>query len=167
MPADTPFHETTGPKSTAAAPYWYVETESLIDAPLSAVWQVIVDVNDWNQWGNRLPFRVRGPLESGARLWMGTGRSGLLPIPRAHWQAVDTERSLRWGGSIPGLRIDHWITLHPAEGGTCVLHGEGIEGPLARIIPKMLRAPYAALLGFILNRKLERHFSKDRTTYYR
>lgn len=138
---------------------WYAETTSVVAAPLGDVWQAVVDVHSWYRWGNFLPFRSRGPLVEGDAMALGFGRRGWIVVPFARWLVVREGDTLCWGGGIPGLHIRHWVMLEEiAPGQIRVRHGEGVQGAVARVIPRFLRRPYGAVLGLVVNRGLERRF---------
>lgn len=112
------------------------DTEFVVEAPVDTVWGILSDVNNWYQW-NVFPFRARGAVAPGARIWFGMRERGLVPIPLARWEVVDAERELSWGGSAVGVRVQHGLWLEPLDGGakTLVQHSERVEGWAARLIP--------------------------------
>ncbi|MEC3919383.1 SRPBCC family protein [Nocardia sp. CDC160] len=111
------------------------DTEFVVDADPDTVWRILADVNNWYRW-NVFPFRSRGPVRPGDRMYLGV-RNGLVPIPLAFWEVAAPGRELSWGGGALGLRVQHGLWLEPLDDGTRtkVRHRESLDGWAARLIP--------------------------------
>jgi hypothetical protein len=119
--------------------HWSIATAVEIDAPVSRVWQVLVDLPAYSQWN---PFIVEaaGKVAVGETLSLRMALSGREPMTiEPQLLVVDPERELRWKGRllIPGLFDgEHAFVLTPlAHGRTRLDHSERFAGlllPLAR-----------------------------------
>jgi hypothetical protein len=113
-----------------------------IDAPPSAVWDVLVDFAQYDQWNPTLD--VTGRPEEGTRI------SIVLTLPDRKPQAfrpkvlvADEPRELRWRGRlfVPGLYDgEHRFVLEALDGGerTRLTHAETFRGVLVGFINRRI-----------------------------
>ncbi len=115
-----------------------IETESLIDAPRSTIWSVLIDVPGYNGWN---PFlkHAGGGVAVGEVLRLDVHLPGAWVTPtKVRIMTVDPERELTWLGhflNIPGL-IDGYHSLQlfdEGHGQTKLVHKEHFEGFLLPI----------------------------------
>lgn len=110
-----------------------LRAEIAIDAPPDRVWAVLTDLPGHADWNPFMPH-VAGELRPGSHLDVvlcppGTGD---WPI-RPEVTAVEPGVELRWKARylLWGLvRGERFFRLVPADGGTRVLQGEDLRGPL-------------------------------------
>lgn len=82
-----------------------IEIDTQIDIPFSAteVWEVLADIQNYPQW-NPYHVRVDGELVEGEKLEVEIHKPNdhqLVIHPRV--LTIDPERSLVWGGGVPGI----------------------------------------------------------------
>lgn len=80
-----------------------LRTETVIDAPMERIWQVLMDFDSYPQWN---PFirSIRGKPDAGSRLEVELGASGTRPMRfRPTVMAVVPNREFRWLGHL-GIR---------------------------------------------------------------
>jgi hypothetical protein len=99
---------------------FYVET--VIPAPPSAVWAVLVDTGSYGEW-NPVFVSVDGAYEKGRTIVNDVAfPDGSIVAMEATILSVVPERSLRQRGGTPGLQtFDHQWILEPVEGGTRII----------------------------------------------
>jgi len=110
-----------------------------IDAPVGAVWPVVVDVARWPQWTPTIASVERlddGPFGVGSRARVRQPR-----LPQATWEVTEMVdgRSFTWEASGPGMRT---IGRHEvvAEGaGSRVTLGIEQTGPLGAVAAMVWR----------------------------
>jgi hypothetical protein len=118
---------------------WTIRTSVEIDAPVSRVWDVLVDLPAYPEW-NPFIVQARGKVAVGETLSLRMALPGRSPVtiePRL--LVVEPERELRWKGRLllPGLFDgEHAFVFTPLENGRTRLdHSErfgGILLPIAR-----------------------------------
>lgn len=131
-----------------------ITTEIHINAPAQAVWDVLTDVDSYEQWN---PFFVAVDVNAGHRLEPGTGlvlhtaaHPRLRPLPaRVQLREVDPPHRLEWGGGlpIPGLAagIHRFQLTALPNGATHLCHGEHLSGaliPVTGYLQCLLRRRY-------------------------
>ena len=80
-----------------------LRTETVIDAPVERIWQVLMDFDSYPQWN---PFirSIRGKPVAGSRLEVELGAPGTRPMRfRPTVMAVVPNREFRWLGHL-GIR---------------------------------------------------------------
>ena len=124
-----------------------IRTEIEIDAPTSAVWDVLVDTSRYGDWN---PFirRLEGELREGARLEVEIappGARGMTFKPTV--LEADAGRELRWLGRllVPGLFDgEHRFGLEALpDGRTRFVQSERFSGILVPFLGKGLRRTQA------------------------
>lgn len=141
-----------------AVPQWNADTVVEVNVPIERVWAVISDLDTWRSW-TVLPFRTRGrtPLDAGAPVWIGR-RGGRVPSVLAYWTVVDEDRELAWGGELFGVRVRHGLILERlGDDRTRIHHAEGVDGWLARFLPRGLLPAYRGVLALVVNAGLRRY----------
>jgi hypothetical protein len=106
------------------------ETRIIIDAPIAAVWEVLVQLEQYPEWNPTLQFC--GEARKGASIPMRVklfNQSFTVPVV---FEAVDAERELRWrGGPRWLLSGSHYFKIRQAdERGTSteLIQGERFQG---------------------------------------
>jgi len=117
-----------------------VEQEFHVEAPPTAVWRVMADVERWPEW---TPSIRRARWLDGATLTKGSrARLRIAGSPvESTWTVTSfkAERSFTWESRVmPGVVTvaDHELT--PADGGTRVVLRVTFTGPLAPVVAPML-----------------------------
>lgn len=139
-----------------------IEARIIIDAPATAVWQVLQDTERYPIW-NPFITAVVGELVAGARPTLRIVAQGKAPMTfRPRVVAASPETGLRWLGHlvVPGLcDADHEILLIPAAGGTTMLvQRETFRGALVPFLGGMLAPTGAAFeaMNSALKQRVER-----------
>jgi hypothetical protein len=109
-----------------------IRTEVTVDAPPTAVWNVLTDLDAYEEWNPQIT-RASGHVREGERIEIRiepTGQRAVSMKPRV--TAVDEPRKLEWVGklSIPGVFAGrHAFELVPVDdGATRVINTEGLSG---------------------------------------
>ena len=125
---------------------WYVsmarqfEVATDINAPVSRVWKILLDLKGWKDW-NRLNPGAAGTPGVGKTLTLNT-LAGPNKIRAANAKVIEyePERTIRWTGGlpVPGLyRIEHWFRVESLGDFRCRLtHGEVHRGLLVGLFLK-------------------------------
>ena len=116
-----------------------IQTEILIQAPPSKVWETLVDFEAFQEWN---PFiqSIRGSLDVGEKLHISIkipGSSSMKFTPII--QMVSPDSRLIWKGKLlmKGLFDgEHRFILEPTDEGTQLLHEESFSGLLIPFFPK-------------------------------
>ncbi len=110
-----------------------IRTETVVDAPAEAVWDVLTDFPRYPEW-NPFLVRVETRLVPGAPVAM-TVRLGRRDVPLdARMLAVLPGQEFRWAGPIARwkgvvFRGEHFFGVAPEGPGSCrFLHGEDFGG---------------------------------------
>lgn len=104
------------------------QTSVRIEAPVSTVWRVLMDVEAYPEWNPAVQFHT--PPTPGRRVRMTVrlfGRRLNLPVLIL---AVEPGRELCWRGGARGLMMGtHYFKLEPeGDAATLVIHGERFAG---------------------------------------
>lgn len=119
------------------------QTEVVIDAPIEAVWDVLVDTAAHRDWSDS--FALHDPPHAGLRsrvaFWV-LGRPLSHPIV---YEVVEPPHRLEWRGGPRALVSGrHYFRLEVDEGGadrTRFVHGEEFSGAAVRVLwPLLMRA---------------------------
>jgi hypothetical protein len=132
-----------------------------IAAPVQVVWDVLVDVDAWDEWNPTLATSS-DHLAPDQTLWMRL-RLGPVRIPlRQRIRRVDPPHLLTWRttNGLPGLMdVDRTFRLTTAADGTTTLEqSEEASGLLAPLLGPLLARPITAgfeALGEALRRRVE------------
>ncbi|MBD1998474.1 SRPBCC domain-containing protein [Oculatella sp. FACHB-28] len=121
-------------------PSLYVEIE--IDAPRSAVWQALLNKQDWLRWNTFLYDRDPvQPFEQGKMVWLSLKR--VSREEETEFQPTITllqpEVCLQWLSSAPGFRNEHVFELLDIGKRTKYIHRENFSGPLTRLFFPFIR----------------------------
>lgn len=115
-----------------------IRTEALIPASPARVWAVLTDFDAYADW-NPLNIKARaiGPARQGGKLDTTFvnpgGKPGATIRQTVTLTTFEPERALAWTGWVPLLfKGRHHFTLTPEGEGTRLLHGEDMEGLIAR-----------------------------------
>ena len=138
-----------------------------IAAAPAQVWNVIRDVERWNEWTRSITSISRqddGPLRSGSRAVV---RQPKLPTNTFVVTALEEGRGFSWESKSPGLRGvgHHWIEPTPA--GSRVTLGVDFRGPLAWLVARLyggLTQRYIEMEAAGLKSRSETPNSDRRTT---
>lgn len=107
-----------------------VQTQIELDAPVSKVWALLEDVDNYGNWNKVFKFS-RANLQEGGRaiLWAKVGAPVAAPLP-VKFQVVQAEKELRWqGGFGPVVHGSHYLKLEALPNDrTRLTHGEEFRG---------------------------------------
>ncbi len=135
-----------------------LRTEIAINAPPSAVWEVLTDTSRYHEW-NPFITLVEGKLEQGQQLTVvisPPGNSDFRFSPTVLLREEEAE--LRWRGKVLAeflLSGEHFFQLQRLDDGTTrLIHGEDFRGYLTRFLTTQMTA---AARGFVfMNQALKR-----------
>jgi hypothetical protein len=135
-----------------------LRTEVEIEAPVTAVWDVLVDRATYHEW-NPFITSFEGPLEEGAELNVVISppeSSDFRFKPRL--VRLEPEKEIRWRGKMIADFLfsgEHYIQLSDlGNGRTRVCHGEDFGGVLLKLLGHQMTA---TARGFVfMNQALKR-----------
>lgn len=119
-----------------------ITTNERIAASPEQVWDVLIDLDRWNEWNPHV-------VEAAGTAAIGNALKLTMVDPKGRKTsfkptvvAVDQHRELRWIGKlagIPGLFTgEHSFELVAVDGGTLLTHSETFSGLLVAPLKKML-----------------------------
>ena len=119
-----------------------IECTTVIDAPLTAVWKVLSEGNQYEEW-NPFITSVSGELQPGARPTLRVAPPGKRAMTfRPRVTDASPDRGLRWKGHLvlPGLcDAEHEFVLTPeTPDRTRVTQRETFRGALVPVLGGML-----------------------------
>jgi hypothetical protein len=123
-----------------------LKTEITIDAPAERVWQILIDLDRWQDW-NPFITRAAGTVELGQQIDVTMAPEGSRPV---RFRPVVTEatepRVFSWLGHL-GVRgiFDgaHRFEIHETGAGSVrFVHAETFSGVLPRLMGKWLTRTY-------------------------
>jgi uncharacterized membrane protein len=97
-----------------------------IDAPLSTIWHLHTDVNNWPQWQTDITSaHAESPFAPGASFtWTSFG----FTVTSTIYEVVECSRVL-WGGTADGITgVHEWIFRETPAGGVLVTTNESFAG---------------------------------------
>lgn len=108
---------------------YQIKAETIIEGDLSAVWEIVVDVDGWPSWDpHEEGARLNGPFAAGT-----TGYSKPRNGPGTDWTITDVVHGRRWASecSLPGGKLAGENLFEALEGGRirCV-KTVNVTGPL-------------------------------------
>jgi len=105
--------------------------ETVIDAPVELVWEVLSDIRNWPEWNPAVSrMHMYGDLEPGTDFhWKADGVSIVSTL-----QLVEPFQRIGWTGRSPGIRAAHVWEFDVKEGKTRVATRETFEGLMARLL---------------------------------
>ena len=115
-----------------------IRTEALIPASPAKVWTVLTDFSAYAAWN---PLNLRAEAKGEPRLGgkldttfvNPAGKPGATVRQTVTLTTFDPGRALAWTGWVPLLfKGRHHFTLTPEGEGTRLLHGEDMQGLIAR-----------------------------------
>lgn len=111
------------------------QTQTLIAARPSLVWDVLARIEDWPDWNPDIQsMRIDGPVQVGTTFRWKSGGMSIRSILRV----VEPLRVIAWSGEAPGIRAMHVWRLSADRAGTMVWTGETFDGMLPRLFRKQL-----------------------------
>ncbi len=109
-----------------------VRTSLEIDAASDVVWRQLLDKARWCCFSDFCDEDPGRPIAEGQMFIFGLRLLGLwaVPIP-VRVIRLRPNQELRWVGTFPGFRGEHYFLLEPdGDGRTRLVHGEQFSGPL-------------------------------------
>jgi uncharacterized protein YndB with AHSA1/START domain len=107
-----------------------------IDAPVEAVWDVLVAIDEWPAWNPDVKsVSIEGPASEGTSFRWKAGPSTI----RSTIVQVDRPRLIAWTGRTLGIHAVHVWRLERRDSGTLVRTEESYEGVVARILRRPLQ----------------------------
>lgn len=127
-----------------------IETQQIIQAPISKVWQILTRFEDYPKWSQFIKEFYGNPTvgsRTGVLLSPPGGKSMKMnPV----FLKIDKERELRWRGSLIVKGIfdgEHYFILQKInENSTKLIQGENFSGILVPLLKKMIMG--STLKGF-------------------
>jgi Polyketide cyclase / dehydrase and lipid transport len=106
--------------------------EILVQAPIDAIWQLHVDVDDWPTWQTEITdAKLTGPFEPGASFeWTSSGftvTSTIYDVSPPGGEVSPRSRTL-WGGTAQGITGIHEWTFRDMTQGVLVATNESFAG---------------------------------------
>lgn len=139
-----------------------IQTEILIDAEVSKVWDILMDFETYPKWN---PFikSISGEQKIGEKLTVSIkppGGNGMTFKPKI--LAIHPPKEFRWKGQlgIPGIFDgEHFFLLEASQAGkTQLIHGENFSGILTSLFGKTLEKTQE---GFeLMNKALKQECEK-------
>lgn len=110
--------------------------EIFVAAPLSRVWQLHTDINNWPNWNKGITkAQLNGPLKAGRSFdWTAGG----LAITSTISEVVPQQR-LVWSGPAQGLMGIHVWTFKAVNGGVLLQTEESWDGEPVRAQPTLMQ----------------------------
>jgi hypothetical protein len=120
-----------------------IRTEVVIDAPVQAVWAVLIDFARHPEWSDS--FVLRGAARPGARGRVGFSILGIRLSYPVVLEVMEEPRRLKWRGGPSGLvRGRHYFEVSPLADDatkTRFVHGEEFDGIAVPMLwPLLVRA---------------------------
>ena len=114
-----------------AAPV-YARQELAVDAPISVVWDVLTNVNDWPRWNAGVKSAsLAGPVAIGTVFRWKAGPGTIA----SSIEDVEPPHSVGWTGRTLGLSAIHiWRLGEQDDGRTHITTEESMQGPVARVL---------------------------------
>lgn len=126
-----------------------LNTETLINAPLHRVWQILLDFAAYPQW-NPFITHISGDIQTGGRLYITVQPVGGKAMSFSPRVLTADKPELRWRGKflLPGLFDgEHFFRLDDlGNGQTKLVHGEHFSGLLVGLFSRSL--DHGTLAGF-------------------
>jgi len=138
-----------------------------INAPLSTVWDVFTDINNWKEWN---PVCLECRLEEGDAMGSGSCFSfelNPLIVPVRIKTVIDQfepGKKVVWSGSRLGIYAEHTFTFHKISNHVLLQSKESFSGPMlffAKLIgvPSRLHTLSIRLIDAIKRKAESRHSS--------
>jgi len=129
-----------------------------IPAPAARVWDVIRDVERWQEWTPSITsvrLLGRGPFEVGLRALIRQPK-----LPPAMWKVteLDAGRGFTWKSGLPGMWVYAHHSVVPIDGGgraTLSLRFDGVLGELLGRLTRSINDRYLGLEAAGLKRRSE------------
>jgi hypothetical protein len=124
-----------------------------IEAPVDAVWDVLVAIDAWPEWNPDVKSAsIEGPAAVGTSFRWKAGPSTI----RSTIVSAERPRLIAWTGKTLGIRAIHVWRLEPRNGRTLVRTEESYEGLVSRILRRSLQKTLdKALADGVANLKAE------------
>lgn len=144
----------------------FFEATRDVDAPVEAVWPVVVDVERWPEWTPTVDSVTRlddGGFGVGSRVEIRQPR-----LPKARWEVTDVAsdgpgRSFTWESVSPGIRTIARHQVAPREGGSRVTLSIDQTGPLGAVVALVWRGliqRYIETEAKSLDQRVQQHQSR-------
>lgn len=110
--------------------------QTVIDASLETIWQLLADINQWNVWNpNISESTLRAPLKAGSTFrWKSGGASILSTL-----QEIQPPHRMSWTGQAVGIKAIHVWMLEPIEKSVLVKTEESFDGWLVNLTKGMMQ----------------------------
>jgi uncharacterized protein YndB with AHSA1/START domain len=117
---------------------WSVESSRTIDGSPSEIWDRYADPGTWPRWGHSTrAAEADGPLAVGSVVTIRPTRG---PTQRVRIVAFEPERRLASELAMPGARMRFQYVIEPLASGCLIRHQVAMEGPLAGLLGRFMRA---------------------------
>lgn len=127
----------------------HIDTSIDIEATPGEIWQVLTDLNAYDQW-NPMLNRVRSSLAPGSRVSFQVQRDSGSPLKlEGRIRRLSECRHLAWrGGSVLFICGEHYFRIEQLHSRLCRLHhGEYFKGLFLPLLRPMLRKGEALYLA--------------------
>ncbi len=136
-------HSSGKPTIAAGAPV-VSSAERTIDAPIDAVWRVLISIEQWPTWNHDVKsVSIHGPTVEGATFRWKAG-SATITSTLTH---VARPTLVAWTGTTLGIRAIHIWRLEQRGDRTHVRTEESYEGIVARVFRRPLQKTLDATLS--------------------
>ncbi len=139
-----------------------LESRIDINAPISDVWDALVDVESWGKWNSFIPV-VEGELEAGNTMRIKVVSPGMKEmIFKPTVYAVEQEQRISWGGGFllfvyKGI---HEFILEELDQSTTRLRQiERFQGPIVLFMKNMIQRTAIGYLN--MNEELKHYLEYD------
>ena len=108
-----------------------------VNADPETVWGVISGIEHWPEWNPAVTSAaLDGPVSPGTMFRWKAGGTITSTL-----EVVDPPREIGWTGKMLGIKAVHVYRLEPRGGRTFVHTAESWDGPLPKLIPRIMRKP--------------------------
>ena len=126
-----------------------VQTKEITnDVAPEKVWQVLIDINNWSEWNDRIKKpSLQDDLAVGNQFTWKTNGSRI----KSTIHSISPNKMLGWEGKTFGASAIHNWYLEPTETGTKVRVEESMEGWLINLMKKKVNEKLADDMAYWLN----------------
>lgn len=126
----------------------FEKAQTLIDAPVETVWNVLCDFERWPQWNRSVTkMQLKGPVEVGTTFIWTAGGSRIV----SRIEHLSAPNLIVWSGTTMGIHAVHKWEFTQTPDGTNAYTEESFDG----LIVKLLKGPMKKMLANSINQGLQ------------